>query len=32
MFYAPLPRTLAAALRDLKEEKPAVRAAGGRHW
>jgi HEAT repeat protein len=27
VFYSPLPRTLAAALRDLAEPKPAVRAA-----
>ena len=27
MFYSPLPRTLAAALRDLAEPKPAVRVA-----
>jgi HEAT repeat protein len=30
MFYSPLPRTLAAALRDLKEDKPTVRAAAVR--
>ncbi len=30
MFYAPLPRTLAAALRDLSEKKPEVRASAAR--
>jgi HEAT repeat protein len=30
MFYSPLPRTLAAALRDLKEDKPTVRVSAVR--